>query len=83
MQGYPGPAVTLLLSDTDLHALTGFIRPRKQIEWLQREGFMFRVAADGHPRVDRAHYLKMMGVTDLAAKRRTAPDFSTLRAQGA
>lgn len=73
----------LLLSDTDLHALTGFIRPGKQIEWLQREGFTFRIAADGHPRVDRAHYLKMMGVTDLAARRRTAPDFSALRTQGA
>jgi hypothetical protein len=70
----------MLLDAADLQSLTGFIRPSKQIEWLQREGFTFRVAADGHPRVDRAHYLKMMGVTDLAAKRRTAPDFSTLRA---
>lgn len=70
----------MLLTPDDIQSLTGFIRPSKQIEWLQREGFTFRVAADGHPRVDRSHYLKMMGVADIAAKRRTAPDFSTLRA---
>lgn len=77
-------AVTdLLLSEADLQALTGYARPGKQIDWLRREGFTFRVGADGHPRVDRAHYLKMMGVTDLAARRRTAPDFSALRPAGA
>jgi len=70
----------MLLDPADLRLLTGFVRPSKQIEWLQREGFTFRIAADGHPRVDRAHYLKMMGVTDIAARRRTAPDFSSLRA---
>jgi len=73
----------MLLTPDDLQSLTGFIRPSKQIEWLRREGFTFRVAADGHPRVDRAHYLKMMGVADIAAKRRTTPDFSTLRTSGA
>lgn len=70
----------MLLTPADLRELTGFSRPSKQIEWLRREGFTFRVAADGHPRVDRAHYLKLMGVTDLDARRRSAPDFSALRA---
>lgn len=73
-------APDLLLTHHELRALTGFIRPRNQISWLQREGFTFRVAADGHPRVDRSHYLKMMGVTDISARRRTSPDFSALRA---
>lgn len=58
----------MLLDHADLRSLTGFIRPSKQIEWLQREGFTFRIAADGHSRVDRSHYLKMMGVTDIATK---------------
>lgn len=70
----------MLLTADDLRDLTGFTRPSKQIEWLQREGFTFRVAADGHPRVDRAHYLKLMGATDIEAHRRTTPDFSSLRA---
>lgn len=70
----------MLLDSPELVSLTGFTRPSKQIEWLRREGFTFRIGADGHPRVDRAHYLKMMGATDLVMKRRTAPDFSTLRA---
>jgi hypothetical protein len=70
----------LLLTSTELHDLTGYTRPSRQIAWLHDEGFTFRVAADGHPRVDRAHYLKMMGAVDIAARRRTAPDFSSLRA---
>lgn len=70
----------MLLTADDLRSLTGFARPSKQIGWLQREGFTFRIAADGHPRVDRDHYLKMMGAIDLAARRRSTPDFSVLRA---
>jgi hypothetical protein len=60
-------AADLLLTADDLRDLTGFTRPSKQIEWLQREGFTFRVAADGHPRVDRAHYLKLMGLEPTTA----------------
>lgn len=70
----------LLLTDDELRALTGFVRPSKQIEWLRREGFTFRIGADGHPRVDRGHYCKLMGVADIAAHRRTVPDFSGIRA---
>lgn len=68
----------MFLTEDDLIGLTGFIRPSKQIAWLQREGFKFRVAADGHPRVLRDHVLKLMGVTDIATRRRSEPDFSSL-----
>lgn len=70
----------LLLTEIELHKLTGYRRPSKQIEWLRREGFEFRVAADGHPRVLREHAMRQMGVTDIATRRRTSPDFSALRA---
>lgn len=69
----------MFLTEDQLSELTGFIRPSKQIEWLQREGFEFRVAADGHPRVLRDHVFRLMGVTDIAAKRKTAPDFTSVR----
>jgi Domain of unknown function (DUF4224) len=70
----------MFLTDTDLQQLTGFIQPSKQIGWLQREDIKFRVAADGHPRVLREHLFKLMGVTDIATRRRSAPDFSTMGA---
>lgn len=70
----------MFLTDLDLQQLTGFIQPRKQIAWLQREDIKFRVAADGHPRVLREHLFKLMGVTDIATRRRSVPDFSTLGA---
>jgi hypothetical protein len=70
----------MFLTEPQIAELTGFVRPSKQIEWLQREGFEFRVAADGHPRVLRDHVFRMMGVIDLASRRRTTPDFSTVSA---
>jgi len=68
----------MLLSDEDLLGLTGFVRPSKQIEWLCREGFTFRIGGDGHPKVDRAHYDKMMGAASGSARRKTEPDFSSM-----
>ena len=69
----------MFLTAEDLQSLTGFTRPSKQIEWLRGQGFEFRVAADGHPRVLRDHVLRLMGAIDIASRRRTAPDFSSLR----
>lgn len=43
------------LTDEELRDLTGYQRPSKQIAWLKRNGVRFFVAADGHPRVLRAH----------------------------
>ncbi len=43
------------LSDEELADLTGYQRPSKQIAWLKKQGIRFFVAADGHPRVLRAH----------------------------
>jgi len=69
----------MFLTTDQLAELTGFIRPSKQIEWLRREGFEFRIAADGHPRVLRDHVFRLMGVSDIATKRKSSPDFTSLR----
>lgn len=69
----------MFLTNDQLAELTGFVRPSKQAEWLRREGFEFRVAADGHPRVLEAHVMKLMGVSDTVGKRKTSPDFTSLR----
>lgn len=69
----------MILTDSYLQELTGYARPSKQIEWLRREGFTFRIAGDGHPRVDFDHYQKMMGAVSGSARKRTEPDFSSLR----
>ena len=70
----------LFLAADDLHELTGFVRPSKQIEWLKREGFAFRVAADGHPRVLREHVSRLLdpGSGAKKAKAPTEPNFSTM-----
>lgn len=70
----------MFLSEADLASLTGFSRKSKQADWLRKEGFVFKIAADGHPRVLREHVFKQMGVTDIASKRKTRPDFSSVSA---
>lgn len=69
---------TPLLTNNDLRALTGYVRPSSQIAWLRANGFVFRVAADGHPRVDRAHYERVMGASSGEARTRTAPNLTPL-----
>lgn len=68
----------MFLTDADIIDLTGYVKPGKQITWLTREGFTFRVAADGHPRVLREHANKMMGISATNVRQKTRPDFSAL-----
>lgn len=70
----------VFLTGDELRDLTGFVKPSKQIQWLKQEGFEFRIAADGHPRLLRAHVFRLMGVVDSVARRRTTPDFSAMKA---
>ena len=66
----------MILTDDELFQLTGFSRPSKQAEWLKANGFNYRLGADGHPKVLRAHVCKMMGA-DVQEKRQfVQPDFS-------
>lgn len=39
------------LDDADLYRLTGYIKPSKQIEWLERNGIPHTVNARGRPAV--------------------------------
>lgn len=55
-----GTPVTELLSIEFLQALTGRKTRKKMQEWLRAEGFVFRVGADGYPRVDVDHYRQRM-----------------------
>jgi len=68
----------LFLDTEELHALTGYQKPGRQINWLRTQGFTFRIAADGHPRVDRSHYLKLMGGTGESQHKKTEPNFGCL-----
>jgi len=74
--------MSLFLTSDELHELTGYKKPGKQLAWLRGQGFIFRVAADGYPRVDRSHYLKLMGGMDGASQHaKTHPDFSSLQSK--
>ncbi len=69
----------LFLTADELRTLTGYQKPAKQIAWLRSQGFILRVAADGHPRVDRSHYLKVMGGTaETGQHKKTEPNFGPL-----
>lgn len=70
--------MSLFLNAEELRDLTGYQKPRRQIEWLRAQGFIFRIAADGHPRVDRSHYLKLMGGMVEAQHKKTEPNFGGL-----
>ena len=60
--------MSLVLSPQELIDLTGYRQKKRQADWLRRHKFSFKLARDGGPRVDRAHYLGRMGGGE-----RTAP----------
>jgi len=70
--------MSLFLNAQELHELTGYKKPGRQIVWLRSQGFTFRISADGHPRVDRSHYLKLMGGMVESQHIKTEPDFRGL-----
>jgi len=76
--------MSLFLSSDELYYLSGYKKPKRQIAWLRAAGFIFRIAADGHPRVDRSHYEKVMGCAPDASSMRTktTPNFAHLQVVG-
>lgn len=71
--------MSLFLTAEELRYLTGYQKPGRQTAWLRTQGFTFRIAADGHPRVDRSHYLKLMdGTADTMQRKKTEPNFGCL-----
>lgn len=71
--------MTTFLTHPEIIELTGFKKPSKQISWLRQQGFVFRVAADGYPRIDRSHYLKLMGGYNNNIQPKTEPNFNSLK----
>ncbi|HRQ59705.1 MAG TPA: DUF4224 domain-containing protein [Azoarcus taiwanensis] len=69
----------LFLDDDELHDLTGYVLPSKQIAWLDDRGYPHEENAAGHPRVLRAVVIERMGgkVED-ASRRRQRPNIDAI-----
>ena len=51
----------ICLTKDELLEISGYRQRSAVSKWLRKNGFTFRVAADGWPRVDRTHYHTVMG----------------------
>jgi len=69
---------TMFLTPDEVQELTGYKYPSKQIQWLQREGFAFRVAADGKPRLLREAVIKALGGKCSVKEKRTEPNWDAI-----
>ena len=67
--------MSLNLTPAELHDLTDYEVAAWQIKWLKARGWKYEVGASGRPKVSRAYYEQMMGVT---SQRDQEPDFSIL-----
>jgi hypothetical protein len=67
----------MFLTRNELIELTGYKSPSAQSRWLQREGFCFRVGADGRPRVLREAIINALGgqFPEIRDARRVEPNF--------
>lgn len=70
---------SLLLSEGDLHELTGYVRPDAQIRWLKKNGWKFVVTGFNRPRVSKDYAESRLGLHFNLEQQHTSsgPDFST------
>jgi hypothetical protein len=70
----------MFLTREELIQLTGYKNPSAQMRWLQREGFYFRVAADGRPRVLKEAVINILGghFIEIQSTRRAGPRFENI-----
>lgn len=66
----------MLLSDTEIAALTDRTYAKHQIAWLKANAWQFEVSAQGRPKVLRSYAEQRMGAK--AAKSRTGPRLDRL-----
>ena len=66
-----------ILTEQEIIELTGRIQQRKQCEWLRNNGFRFMIGADRRPKVDRSHYLEMMGC--VSSEKTYSPNFGAIK----
>jgi hypothetical protein len=49
---HPAPqAISMFLTRSEIQQLTGYKTPATQTRWLQDNGFLFKIGADGYPRL--------------------------------
>lgn len=68
----------ICLSKAELLEVSGYRRPSSVSTWLRKNGFNFRVGADGWPRVDREHYHAVMGSSPPKTLTKSAPNIAAL-----
>jgi len=66
------------LTNGELFELTGRRQPKRQTEWLARNGWRFAITDFGKPRVARAYWVKRLADDSTAAPLRIEPDFAAL-----
>lgn len=67
----------MFLSVAELVILTGYKRRSCMIRWLRENGFVFRIGADGLPKVLEEHVrLQLSGIV---TKPRNLPNFAALK----
>ena len=70
---------TMFLTRDEIQELTGYKIPSKQIKWLRDEGFIFKVACDGRPRVLHSEVLaKMCSTSVIRKEKQTEPNFEAI-----
>lgn len=69
----------ICLTRDELFQISGYRRPSSIGKWLRESGFIFLVAADGWPRVDKAHYSARMGTATSATLKASKPNFAALK----
>jgi hypothetical protein len=62
-----------VLSPDELIELTDYKRPKEQIAWLLKHGWLFEIGGSGRPKVSRAEFERHLVGVDSTKKRPARP----------
>ena len=69
----------MILSKADIKEITGFVKAKKQIEWLSKNNISYLIGGDTYPKVLVAEIERVMLQGHSSSKRNSEPDFEALK----
>lgn len=69
----------MFLTQDEIETLTGYVKHKKQREWLAKNGYSFKVACSGRPIVSRTHSESQLSGSASAQPAKWEPNFDALK----
>tara|TARA_B100001971_G_C18197782_1_gene542601 strand:+ start:93 stop:356 length:264 start_codon:yes stop_codon:yes gene_type:complete len=79
LQGGKKTKKIMIVSKADIKELSGFVKAKKQIEWLSQNNISYLIGGDSYPKVLVSEIERVMLHGESRGKKNSEPDFEALK----